>query len=314
MMKSFKPILRASVLMLLSLFFLTGCDIPVLQPKGPVGREEYHLIIWSFGLMSVVVLAVFIIFGVFVWKYRGNRPDTSNYAPEDEGSKKLEVLWTIIPIIIVILMAVPTVKSEYNLQTSPTPSVKPLTIEVTSVQWKWIFKYPEQGISTVNEIYIPKGRPIHLVLNSQDAMASFWVPSLGGQIYTMTGMNTRMYLQADETGTFQGRAANFNGKEFAHQTFDVVSENNTDFNNWVQNVKTTKSPLTMTEYNKLTKPSLVGKMAFSSYPKQIENDAMNAKFMQMPGMSDQSSSNSSNHSDSKSGTSDMSGMSMKGGK
>ncbi|WEG13034.1 cytochrome aa3 quinol oxidase subunit II [Pullulanibacillus sp. KACC 23026] len=316
-MKVVKSVSKASALFLLSLFFLTGCDIPVLQPKGPVGRQEYHLILWSFGLMSVVVLIVFILFAVMIIKYRANRKDTTNYDPENHGSAKLEVLWTIIPIIIVILMAVPTVTSEYNLQKSPTPSVKPLTVEATSIQWKWVFKYPEQGISTVNELYIPKDRPIKLVLNSQDAMASFWVPSLGGQIYTMTGMNTHMYLQADEIGTFQGRAANFNGKKFADQTFDVVSQSSSDFNNWVQTVKSTKPALTMNEYKKLEKPSVVGKMAFSAYPKQISNDAMNAKFggMEgMPGMSDSSESKSSDDS-AKSGSKadDMSGMSMKGG-
>ncbi len=306
-MNSFKTISKLSVLALASLFLLTGCDVPVLQPKGPVGRQEYHLILWSFGLMAVVVLAVFIIFAVVIIKYRGNRADLSNYDPENHGSAKLEVLWTIIPIVIVVLMAVPTVKSEYNLQKSPSPNVKPLVVDVTSAQWKWIFRYPEEGISTVNQLYIPENRPIRFVLTSEGAMNSFWVPSLGGQIYTMTGMKTHMYLEADSLGTFQGRAANFNGREFAHQTFTVTSVKPSDFDTWVQNVKQNKTAMTMADYKKLIQPGLVGKQAYSSYPKQLDQTKS------MPGMSMSDSTNTDSNQQSDAKSSDSSGMSMKGG-
>lgn len=297
-MKLFKNISKVSVLLLLSLFFLTGCDVPVLQPKGPIARQEYHLILWSFFLMTGVVLAVIIIFTIFIIKYRGNRSDLSNYDPEAHGSFKLETLWTVIPILIVILMAVPTVRTAFNVTKNPNPGVKPMIVDVTSAQWKWIFTYPSEGISTVNQLYIPENRPIQFVLTSKGAMNSFWVPSLGGQIYTMTGMQTHLYLEADSLGVFQGRAANFNGGEFAHQTFTITSVNSSDFTSWVQKVKASNTPMTMATYNKLIQPGLVKPMAFSSYPAKID------KMPTMPGMAGQSNKKSSNQSAS---------MSMKGG-
>ncbi|UOR14132.1 cytochrome aa3 quinol oxidase subunit II [Halobacillus amylolyticus] len=248
------------------LFILSGCSAGVLDPKGPVASTQYDLIIYSIILMSVVLVPVFIVFGYVVYKYR-ERPENKDYEPpEIEGNKKLEVLWTVIPIIIVTLLAVPTVKATYDLETSPSPKQEPLVIKVTSAQWKWIFQYPEQGIQTVNYAYIPVDVPVKFVLTSAGAMNSFWVPQLGGQSYTMAGMKDQMFLEASEEGVYRGKGANFTGRRFADMKFKVTAESQRDFNAWVKKIKTTKPELTIEQAKQLMIPGTVGKMAFSSYP------------------------------------------------
>ncbi|WKB35706.1 cytochrome c oxidase subunit II transmembrane domain-containing protein [Terrilactibacillus sp. S3-3] len=143
----------------LLLMFLTGCTnkIAVLNPQGPVAREEYRLIIWSTILVGLILAVVIILFIYMLVRF--GRKNHNHYEPENDGNTKLEITWTVIPIIIVILLAVPTVRVLWNLENPPkaeAASVKPLTIEVTSVQWKWLFRYPDQKIETVNYAAIPE--------------------------------------------------------------------------------------------------------------------------------------------------------------
>ena len=142
---------------------LTGCGaniVPVLQPKGPVGHEELGLIVFPFILMTGVAL---IVFGVFAWimiKYRA-RPDNADYVPpETDGNSRLEVIWTVIPILIVIAIAIPTVIVTFRLEKPPgfndkgmavaDTSRKTIVVYVASAEWKWLFDYPQLGIETVN--------------------------------------------------------------------------------------------------------------------------------------------------------------------
>lgn len=275
-----KKALKSLMLFGLSIFALTGCDVPVLQPQGPVAEKQFHMIIWSSILMLFVLLTVFTLFGFVVFKYRANRANDDDYEPDLEGNTKLEILWTTIPIIIILLLAIPTVITIHDSMKNPSPDKKPITIEVTSAEWKWLFRYPEQGIETVNEVHIPADRPVHFVLTSAGAMNSFWVPSLGGQMYTMPDMKTELWLEADKPGRYDGRAANFNGENFAHMTFTVVAQKQADFDKWADKVKAEAPALTMKEYKKLLKPGLVGKKVYSSYPAELEH----ASDMDMPGM------------------------------
>lgn len=249
--KRFKPFFALGLL--LSVFFLGGCsNYIVLDPKGPVAAQQKDLILYSIGFMALILLVVYILFTVIVVKYR-DRKDTSNHEPDQEGSKKLEIIWTVIPIIITIALAIPTVKVIYDLEKPPeaTAEKAPLVINATAVNWKWIFTYPEQGIETVNYINIPEDRAIEFRLTSADSMSSFWVPSLGGQKYAMAGMETKLYLQADEKGKFEGRNSNFNGEGFNDQTFDVRSVSQADFDKWAKETKSSAPKLTKKQYDQL---------------------------------------------------------------
>ncbi len=254
-------------LFLIALTFVSGCsELAVLDPKGPVGIQQKDLIIWSIGFMLFIVIVVFVLFTLFIVRYR-ERPGNKDYEPpQEEGNKFLEILWTVIPILIVTALAVPTVKTIYALEEPPkaTSHKDPLVIHATSVDWKWIFSYPEQEIETVNYLHIPEDRPILFKLTSADSMAAIWIPRLGGQKYNMAGMYTELYLQADEPGTYKGRNANFTGEGFAKQTFIVTAQEKEEFDEWVEDTKATAPKLTKETYDKLMLKGNTDRHTFSS--------------------------------------------------
>lgn len=259
------------ILAALGLGLLSGCSdkYPVLDPAGPVGEEELHLIVLSAILTAVVVIPVIILLIVIVARYRERPNRKAPYQPEWADSKKLEIVWWSIPVVIILILGTFTVKSTFHLTKPPSAVGSPLTIEVTSLDWKWVFMYPEQGVATVNYVTIPTGRPIQFVLTADAPMNSFWIPKLGGQEYVMPGMAMRLWLQSNQVGVFTGKGANFTGRGFAHMSFDVHSENEQDFNAWVNKIKASSPALTEQQYNDLVKPGVVGVMSFSSYPQDI---------------------------------------------
>ncbi|WP_044641439.1 cytochrome aa3 quinol oxidase subunit II [Risungbinella massiliensis] len=256
----------------LFLLLLTGCSninvkSGVLNPQGPVAQIQYDLIMWSIILMLIVFVAVMVLFVFMLVKYRASKQPADYQPPDQHGSTKLEITWTVIPILIIILLAVPTVKATFDLEKSPSPEKKPIEIEATSVDWKWIFKYPEQGIVTVNYLNIPADVPVHFKLNAAGSMGALWIPELGGMEYTMPGMDMYLWLEADKPGKYIGKNANFTGEGFTHMDFEVVSMKQADFNQWTNQVKRTAPAMQQGDWNYLLKPSTVGNMTFSSYPK-----------------------------------------------
>ncbi|MCF8568456.1 cytochrome aa3 quinol oxidase subunit II [Alicyclobacillus tolerans] len=262
--KRFGKILLAS---LLPILVLAGCgqQIQVLHPAGPVAKQEFNLIVWSFVLMFLVVLAVFVLFGYVIVKYRA-KPENEGYQPPDvHGNKKLETIWTVIPILVVVALAIPTVATTYRLQSPPKSATKnPLVIDVTSADWKWLFSYPQQGIETVNYVVIPAGQPVKFQLNAIGPMNSFWVPQLGGMEMNMPGKELGLWLQANKAGDYLGRSANFSGKGFVHMTFHVLSKPEHDFGKWVQQVKSTAPPLSQEKYQSLLQQGTVGQQTYST--------------------------------------------------
>lgn len=303
---------KTALVTAVSLLLLTGCGqkYPVLDPQGPVGKQELGLIEWSGGLMTVMVLIVFVIFAWIAFKWRARSNNADYIPPEQEGNKLLETIWTIIPIIIVVAIAIPTVIVTYRLQKQPTPATNKQTvvIDVASANWKWLFSYPQQGIETVNHLEIPAGSPVDFQLTAIGPMNSFWVPALGGMEMDMPGEDLGLWLQANHPGTYEGRSANFSGKGFTHMTFNVKAVSQAQFNQWVNQVKQNDKPLTTKEYNNLLKPGLVGTMTFSS---AINPNAYNGSTTMTQGAeagkvpaAKTSGSGSSNSSDS------MAGMNM----
>ncbi|MDQ1911465.1 cytochrome aa3 quinol oxidase subunit II [Paenibacillus sp. GD4] len=260
--------LIALPLSLILVLLLGGCvpDMVVFNPQGPVARNILDLINWSLVWMLLVVVVVFGLFGYIVWKYR-EKPENKDYEPpNEEGSLLLEIVWTAIPILIIIALTIPTVKSLYDLEGVPKgyEEKKPITIHVTSADWKWIFSYPEQGIETVNYVNIPEDTPVLFKLTSASTMQSFWVPALGGQKYTMGKMETQMYLVADHPGSYMGRNTNFNGRGYADMEFEVLSQTQKDWDAWVAEVGRTAPKLTEEKYEELLKPTHLGRMTFSN--------------------------------------------------
>ena len=269
---------KLSLLAFLGTVLLSGCDrskFIVLDPRGPVGKQEYNLIILSVILCAIIIIPVIGIFTYIVLKYRDKPNNKAPYQPEWDDNKFLEIIWWGIPIIIVAILGVFTAKTTMNLTKPPVKDVDPIVVQVTSLDWKWMFTYPDKKIATVNYAEIPAGVPVQFILTSDAPMNSFWVPQLGGQEYTMPGMSMGLWLQADKVGEYFGSGANFTGKGFAHMQFRVKAVKQEEFNKWAKQVQKDSPVLTKAGYKKLSKPSLEKELSFSSYPIGLFEDIVN---------------------------------------
>ncbi len=255
---------------------LSGCSpqFLVLHPQGPVASEELHLIYLSAILCLIVIVPVLILLGVFVVRYRDKEGNKAPYKPEWSESKVLEFIWWGVPIIIIGILGTATARGTFKLTKPPENNVKPITVQVISLDWKWLFQYPGQGVATVNKAVIPTGVPIQFQLTSDAPMNSFWVPQLGGQEFTMPGMAMRLWLQADNPGNYYGHGANFTGRGFAFMNFTVKAESLSQFDSWVKKVKSTSPALTMGGWDKLKKPGITNVAYYSSFPKNLFNNTI----------------------------------------
>lgn len=269
---------KFSFLALLGLALMSGCDTSkyiVLDPKGPVGQQELHLIIISAILCAIIIIPVILIFAYIAVRYRDKPGNNAPYQPEWSESKVLEVIWWGIPVVIVAILGVFTAKTTMALTKPPVTDVKPVVVQVTSMDWKWMFTYPGQKVATVNYAEIPAGVPIQFVLTADAPMNSFWVPQLGGQEYTMPGMSMGLWLQADKAGEYFGSGANFTGKGFAHMQFKVKAVPQAEFDKWAAGVKKNSPALTNVGYKALEKPGLSNELSFSSYPQGLFESIVN---------------------------------------
>ncbi len=240
--------------LLLGLLLWYGQDSAVLNPDGIIGLKERRLMVVATWLMLIVVLPVFILSLVIAWKYRANNPK-AKYNPEWDRSHLVEAIWWGIPCVIVAILSVMTWTSCHELDPfkpldHPT---RPLRIQVVALQWKWLFIYPEQNIASVNVLYVPVETPLNFEVTSDAPMNSFWIPRLGGQIYAMPGMNTKLHLIAHQPGVFQGSSANLSGEGFSGMRFLTHATSQADFDTWVASVK--GAPLTREGYDELALPS-----------------------------------------------------------
>lgn len=235
-----------------SLFLLAGCeDAALINSKGEIGVAQRDLIYTAVGLMLIVVIPAIFLSVFFAWKYRAS--NTKNeYKPDWEHSNKIEFVVWMIPLVIIIILGTITWKTAHSLHPyKPIEHEKePLIVQVVSLDWKWLFIYPEQGVASINELAIPVDRPVEFRLTSETVMNSFFVPQLGGQIYVMAGMQTKLNLIANEPGVFKGISASYSGNGFSGMKFNTVAKPEEEFNAWVETVRTTGNPLdTMEAYD-----------------------------------------------------------------
>ncbi|MCW2268089.1 ubiquinol oxidase subunit II [Pseudomonas sp. JUb96] len=244
------------ILPFLGMLLLSGCNWTLLDPKGQVGIEQKNLILIATGLMLLVVIPVIFMTIAFAWKYRASNK-AATYTPDWSHSTKIEVaIWTI-PVLIIIALGYVTYKTTHELDPyRPLVSdVKPVQIDVVALDWKWLFIYPEQGIATVNKIVFPANTPVNFRVTSDSVMNSFFIPGLGGQIYAMAGMTTKLHLIANENGEFDGISANYSGAGFTGMKFKAIATSQADFEAWVNEVKQSPKQLDPAEYAALAKPS-----------------------------------------------------------
>jgi cytochrome o ubiquinol oxidase subunit II len=247
---------RVLSILLLSAVTLGGCGGGILDPKGPIASAERLILLNSTGIMLAIVIPTMLAtLAVAFWFRSSNTRAT--YLPEFNYSGRLELLVWSIPIMTVLLVGGVAWVSSYGLD-PPKPiasTVKPVRIQVVSLDWKWLFIYPDQGIATVNHLTVPIGTPISLELTSSGVMNSFFVPQLGGQIYTMAGMVTRLHLLADHSGTYRGMSANYSGAGFSDMYFAVDAVPDEKFAQWLSATRSAGPVLDAQSYSALAKPS-----------------------------------------------------------
>jgi cytochrome o ubiquinol oxidase subunit 2 len=234
---------------------LAGCG-GVLDPQGPIGASQKLILIDSLAIMLAIVVPTILATLAFAWWFRAsNRRAT--YRPDWAFSGQLElIVWAIPALVITFLGGIAWFGSQALDPFRPIPSAaKPVEIEVVSLNWKWLFIYPEEGVAAVNQLVVPVGVPVHFRLTSSGVMNSFFVPQLGSQIYTMAGMTSQLYLQADRVGAYNGLSAQYSGDGFADMRFVVRAVPADDYAKWIADTKTGGPTLDKAAYAELAKPS-----------------------------------------------------------
>lgn len=244
---------------------LGGCDLVVMNPSGDVARQQADLILWSVFLMLLIIVPVMILTVVFAFKYRASNTE-SEYAPDWDHSTRIELVIWSAPLLIIIALGALTWLTTHKLDPyrpldriapgKPIPAgQEPLEIQVVSLDWKWLFIYPEQGVATVNELVLPADRQVRFRLTSSSVMNTFYVPALAGMIYTMPGMETKLHAVMNRVGTFEGQSANYSGAGFSYMHFPTQSVDAAGFDQWVAKTKASGQALDTARYLTLEKPS-----------------------------------------------------------
>jgi cytochrome o ubiquinol oxidase subunit 2 len=241
---------------LISAATLSGCTEGILDPKGPIAAAERQILLNALGIMLAIVIPTILATLGVAWWFRSSNT-RARYLPDFTYSGRLEMLvWSIPAMTVLLVGGVAWVGSHDLDPRKPIASTAtPVRVQVVSLDWKWLFIYPDQGIASVNQLTIPVGTPVRFELTSSGVMNSFFVPQLGGQIYTMAGMMTRLHLQADHPGTYPGLSANYSGSGFADMRFNVDAVPAENFAQWVDATRGAGPELDAQAYADLAKPS-----------------------------------------------------------
>lgn len=238
------------------LLLLPACNRGILDPVGPVGQAEKTILINSTAIMLAIIIPTMIATVAIAWWFRrGNRKAT--YLPDWEYSGAIEmVVWGIPLLTIMLLGGITWIGSHALDPGKPLATDKPpLKVEVVSLDWKWLFIYPDQGVATVNQLVVPAGTPVSYRLTSATVWNVFFVPQFGTMIYTMPRMATRLNLQADRQGVYDGISAHFSGDGFPGMHFKAHVLPPEQFAMWAQGARGGGTALDGRSYAALTKPS-----------------------------------------------------------
>jgi cytochrome c oxidase subunit 2 len=207
-----------------------------LVPHSDLGREIDFL--WDrlllLGTIVFILVEAVLVYIVFKYRRRENQPTP----PQTHGSTKLEITWTLIPAVILVFIAVPTVRTIFITQAQAAPGS--LNIDVTGHQWWWEFRYPEYGVTTANEIYLPAGRTVNFRLRSADVIHSFWTPQLGGKRDVVTNRTNYLWYTPDSStasNVWNGFCVEYCGASHANMRFRVFTVTPEQFASWVAGQK-----------------------------------------------------------------------------
>jgi cytochrome o ubiquinol oxidase subunit 2 len=243
--------------LLLIKVLLHNKNIALFNTKGYIAEQQHGLIVFTISLLLVVIVPTIFLFYYTAWTYRETNTKAIHNPDARHGRFLILAIW-LIPTMVAIILASVMWPATHKLapQKLIAANVKPLTIQVISMRWKWLFIYPEQKIATVNYVQIPLNTPVQFELTADDApMSSFWIPNLGGQLYSMTGMVNNLNLMGDTPGDYPGSSAEINGSGFAGMKFTARVSTQEDFDLWTQSVQQSPDVLNDAAYAQLLKPS-----------------------------------------------------------
>lgn len=281
--KKYRLIISAALLaglLAITWNFFATAEIDVLQPQGTIANQQRDLLVIATLLMLIVVIPVYILTFAIAWKYRASNTK-AKYSPNLTGNRKAEAVWWGIPMAIIAILAVITWQTSHSLDPFKALSSEkqPINIQVVALQWKWLFIYPEHDIAAINHVEFPEKTPVNFVITSDAPMNSFWIPSLGGQIYAMAGMSTKLHLMSDTVGTYKGSSANISGEGFSDMRFIARSSTSEGFEDWVQKTKQSNDKLSVDEYEKLSQKSRNNKVKYYSSVDNGLYDTIIMKYM-----------------------------------
>jgi cytochrome o ubiquinol oxidase subunit 2 len=257
-----------------------GGGFSVLFPAGSVGVAERDLMLRATELMLIFIGPLAILAVFIAYHYRATNT-TATYRPNWEHSKLEEIVWWSIPIEIVLVLGALTWTSTHDLDPNKALAIQgtPVVVEAVALEWKWLFIYPDEGIASVNEVDIPVDRPVEFRITADAPMNSLWIPSLGGQMYAMTGMTTVLHLAADKAGDYAGASANYSGDGFAQMKFTAKALSEADYDAWLAKTKKSGGTLDEAAYNALRAPSDTGAVRYYGLVSKNLFESIVGKFM-----------------------------------
>jgi cytochrome o ubiquinol oxidase subunit 2 len=244
-----------SMVILTVLASLDGCGETVLSPIGPIGAAERTILLDSLAVMLAIAVPTIVATLAFAWWFRhGN--SRARYLPGWAYSGQLELLMWSVPALVILFLGGIAWIGSHDLDPAKPLHPQPLQIEVVSLDWKWLFIYPGQQVASINRMVVPAGVPLHLRVTSASVMNVFFVPRLGSEIYSMSGMATQLNLRADQPGTYPGLSANFSGDGFPHMRFNFEALPARQFDAWIAASRRTGGVLDDVAYRGLLRQSV----------------------------------------------------------
>lgn len=212
----------------LSSLFGTACDSPsILDPHGP--RADKVADLWWVTLVIGAIVWLLVVFALVLGAAIRRRATVS---------RAHDPVWWVVAIGAIVPMLILGAVTVYTLRAVTVVAKKgddsALTVEVTAHQWWWEIRYPQQGVSTANEVHIPVDEPVRVRLSSDDVIHSFWVPQLQGKMDAIPGRDNELWIEADTPGEYRGECAEFCGLQHANMAFVVVAQSRADFDAWAQ--------------------------------------------------------------------------------
>ncbi|WP_232328731.1 ubiquinol oxidase subunit II [Sphingomonas horti] len=234
----------------------SACSGGILDPVGPVGADASKILIDATIIMLAIVIPTIVLAFWVAWRYRASNPK-AEYLPYWSYSGRIEAVVWSIPILTIMFLGGVIWIGSYRLDPFRplSTTVPPLEVQVVSLDWKWLFIYPQQGIATVNEFVVPAGVPVHFSITSASVFNVFFVPRLGSMIYAMPGMVSQLHLQADRPADLFGISAHFSGDGFSDMQFEVKSVPPAQFAAWLQGVRSAGPVLNLATYTQLAQQS-----------------------------------------------------------